>query len=65
MGNIFLPEENIPGAGVEQTHDHLEKRRFPGSVGADDGTKLPLIEGQSDILDRTHAPKILGQIFNF
>ena len=53
------------GVGAIDAGEGVEERRFPGTVGTDDGDDPPLLEGEGDVADRLQTTKGLGDICHF
>src|SRR5580693_1681039 len=50
--------------GLDEAGDHVEHRRFAGSVGAEQANRLPLADVQADLLDYLATDKALFHAVN-
>ena len=48
----------VPTARMEQPGEHLQRRRLPGAVRAEEADDLALVDGERDGVDRAHLARL-------
>ena len=54
---------NVPGGRPYHATEHSKKRRFPGSVGSEDGEQLTGLKLEAYAVDRTEPPESTDEAY--
>ena len=64
MSDVAVSVEDLSGTGWQPCRDYIEKSGLPCPVRTNDGPKLIFRKRQVDFMDRGHAAKMAGEIFD-